>query len=66
MEDHCNKCNSKNVREEGEKEFHWGTFALHGLNPIHIQKLICKDCNHIFGRVEISEDLNFDILVEVN
>lgn len=62
----CKQCGSTNVKKEGKPEFHWATFARNGVNPIHIQKLVCHDCNKIFGKIEIGEELQSDILMEIH
>lgn len=66
MNEKCKKCNSTNVKKEGESEFHWATFAKNGVTPIHIQKLICQDCAEIFGKIKIDDELQNDTLMEIH
>jgi hypothetical protein len=66
MTEICTKCQSKNVKKDGDPEFHWGTFAVNGVNPIHIQKLICRDCGKIFGKICLEGELIDDVLMEIN
>ena len=54
------------MKKEGKPEFHWATFIMNGIQPIEIQKLICQDCGKIFGKVDISKELQNDTLMEIH
>lgn len=63
----CQICRSSNIKEEGKPEFYrWATFVINGVQPLQVQKLICNDCGKIFGRIDINETLQSDVLIEVH
>jgi len=66
MKEKCKECGSKKVKKEGKPEFHWATFAVNGVQPIEIQKLICQDCDKIFGKIVIEKHLQGDMLMEIS
>jgi len=66
MSEICKECGSKNVKKEGKPEFKWATFARNGVQPVWVQKLVCKDCRKIFGKVKKTGFEGSDIIMEIS
>ncbi len=61
----CKFCNSQNTLKDGKPKFCWGVFMRNGVQPLEIQKIICNNCDKIFGAIDLNEYLKDDILFEL-